>query len=251
MFTGNINSPVRTRAVSDQYFEGKVDYIIASDVGKRPAPQAYVVHQPAACVLPPHFHLEDQFQLVIRGSGKIGVHDLSTGSLHFAARHSGYGPLAPGLDGLAYLTIRAVTDTGMWALPESREKNIRQIPKRQITVTPANECVTGGCPPPSTITQVLIPPEESGIAAWSVVIAENQTFDIPYHAGNSGQFIYVFEGGLLHDSQVYEAGSCIWLDGDEQLKGCRTQELGVRLTAFQFPLSAVLPVEELMEQSQA
>src|SRR5689334_11266367 len=84
--------------------------------------QAYLVEQNAGWVLPVHFHLENQYQVVTGGSGTLGAHPVAPLYVHFASRESGYGPITAGPEGLAYLTLRVQGDAGAWYLPESRPR---------------------------------------------------------------------------------------------------------------------------------
>ena len=86
-------------------------------------PQAYVVENGSARrTLRIHFHLVDQFQLAVDGDATIGRSDLRRGIVHYADRHTPYGPLRYGSPGLAYLTLRAATDTGASYMPDAAEE---------------------------------------------------------------------------------------------------------------------------------
>jgi hypothetical protein len=88
----------------------------------RAAPQAFMVEMGAA--QPPlrtHFHVVDQFQVILRGSGRLGRHAVQPGAVHYADRLTPYGPLSAGADGLAYLTLRTISDTGAHYMPDSRD----------------------------------------------------------------------------------------------------------------------------------
>lgn len=86
------------------------------------APQAFMVEmgtdQPP---LGTHFHVVDQFQVIPRGSGRLGRHAIGPGSVHYADRLTPYGLLAAGRDGLAYVTLRSTTDTGAYYMPGRRD----------------------------------------------------------------------------------------------------------------------------------
>ena len=43
----------------------------------------------------PHFHVQDQFQVVAEGGGTLGRHAVAPIHVHYASRHTGYGPLRP------------------------------------------------------------------------------------------------------------------------------------------------------------
>jgi hypothetical protein len=129
------------------------------------SPTMFLVEQPPNVLLRAHFHAQNQFQLFVGGSGRIGSHPIRPLTVHYAGAYTGYGPLSSGPEGIAYFTIRAVFETGAFYMPESREKMIRG-PKRQLTsdpVPPADEASL------AALTDVqahdLIPLQSDGIAA--------------------------------------------------------------------------------------
>jgi len=93
----------------------------ASDA--RTGPQAYVVENGSARrTLRVHFHVVDQFQFVVDGAATIGRSDVSPGVVHYADRYTPYGPLRYGSRGLAYLTLRAATDTAASYMPDAADE---------------------------------------------------------------------------------------------------------------------------------
>lgn len=245
---GTSIAPVSSKQANDSTLKGHVDYLFRSEPGTRPAPQAYLVRQEQGWSIPPHFHLEDQYQLVVGGSGSIGVHLVRRGALHFASRHSGYGPVAAGPEGLSYLTLRAVTDSYLWELPENREKNLRELPKRQVTVQP-RVCASGELDQSQESLHVeeMIPPDDSGLGAWFLSNSKAEVVELPKQKAAGGRFIYVFEGDFTDGENEFSAGSCLWLDADEELNLCRSGTNGLQLCIAQFPRTALEPVESLLQ----
>src|SRR4051812_25288320 len=68
-----------------------------------PAPVAYLVEQAPHTELRAHFHVADQFQIFVSGSGRIGAHGASVGFGHFVGPYSGYGPIVGGDEGVGYM----------------------------------------------------------------------------------------------------------------------------------------------------
>src|SRR3977135_931018 len=56
-------------------------------------PHAYVSQWDPAWVSGPHFHENDQFQVVVAGKGKLGRRSLAPYSVHFSGAYTPYGPL--------------------------------------------------------------------------------------------------------------------------------------------------------------
>jgi hypothetical protein len=94
-------------------------------------PQAFMVEMGAATApLRTHFHVVDQFQVVVHGGGSLGRHRLAPGAVHYADALQPYGPLTAGPDGLAYLTLRATSDTGAWFTPDRRAELAERLAAR-------------------------------------------------------------------------------------------------------------------------
>lgn len=251
MKLGTLANPISTKQANDSTLKGQVDYLFKSEPGARPAPQAYLVSQTAGWSIPTHFHLEDQYQLVIGGAGKIGVHPVRRGALHFASRHSGYGPVAAGSEGLSYLTLRAVTDSYLWELPENREKNLRELPKRQATVEPKVFSGEQSRANDSLYVEEMIPPDGSGLGAWFLSSNQAEAISLPDQVSAGGRFLYVFEGSFTDGEHEFSAGSCIWLNPDESLESCQSGNNGVQICIAQFPRTALEPIESLLQNIPA
>ena len=97
----------------------RTDYL-ASPPGSG-GPQAFLVkmHEPGS-VIPPHFHVEDEFQVVVAGGGSLGKHALEGVAVHFAEAYTPYGPIRTGPDGLVFFTQRAIRACTRRSGPPSR-----------------------------------------------------------------------------------------------------------------------------------
>jgi len=123
------------------------DLIVAGDdADGNWRPQAFLVEQDAGSVILPHFHEENEFQVVVEGDGEFGRHPVRPVMVHYAGRHTGYGPIKSGSRGLWYFSLRAISDPGARFLPEAR-KEMEKGPKRQLLGE-------------------TIEPQPDGIAAW-------------------------------------------------------------------------------------
>ena len=82
-------------------------------------PQAFLVEMPEpGSVIPPHFHREDEFQVVVAGNGSLGKHALEGVAVHFADAYTPYGPIRVGPAGLTFFTLRARADPGAEYMPD-------------------------------------------------------------------------------------------------------------------------------------
>jgi hypothetical protein len=84
-------------------------------------PVAYLIESPPHKNSAPHFHQANQFQVVVAGGGHIGKDAVGMVSVHYASANTPYGPIAPGDDGIAYMTMRTGFDPGAKAMPQERE----------------------------------------------------------------------------------------------------------------------------------
>ena len=85
-----------TLANGTGYFKSE---FITSLAGEGVAPQSFLVEQDANSVILPHFHMQDEFQVVVQGEGSIGRHPVRALAVHYAGAHTGYGPITAGAEG--------------------------------------------------------------------------------------------------------------------------------------------------------
>lgn len=237
--TGSVEQRLSTRTFDHDHFHGWTEYLIDSDPQDKPAPQAFLVHQDPLWKLTPHFHKQEQFQLVVGGSGTLGAHALLPGSIHYATRETGYGPIVAGAGGLDYLTLRCITDPGAWYLPESREHQRKSVAKRQKW---AQATVDAQAHEP-LLTELLLQ-DDTGLAAWSMTLPPDSTMTAPPGAG-SGRFHVVLAGTArldTGDEDVVFRG-CFFASADEGPVRVRSGAAGLQLIVLQFPSSAVEAME--------
>jgi len=86
-------------------------------------PQAFLVDMPnEGSTIHPHFHDIDQFQVIVRGDGRLGPGPASPVAFHYADAFTPYGPIIGAKDGISFYTIRAACSTGYFPMPEARHK---------------------------------------------------------------------------------------------------------------------------------
>lgn len=228
-----------SREVRKPQFVGRVTDLIVPDAGSpAPRPQAFLVEQSAHWTLPAHFHVEHQFQLFVAGGGTIGKRPVEPLDVHYASPHSGYGPLISAGEGISYLTLRAVGDTGAWYLPQERENNLR-IPKVQAHGAPLDRASSQALATlASPTTQTLIAPIEGGPAAWLLRLGAGQQLAQPGgQADSGGRFVVVTRGGMRLDGGEVEALGVAWLDASETLV-LQAGAQGLEAVVMQFPRQA-------------
>src|SRR5665213_1317402 len=83
-------------------------------------PMAFLVEKDAAAIVKPHFHSADQYQVIVQGGGRLGVHDVATVSVHYTDSYSAYGPIVAAGEGISWFTLRNAGDPGARYMPAER-----------------------------------------------------------------------------------------------------------------------------------
>lgn len=154
------------------------DLILSGAGGEGWTPQAFLVEQDPHSTILPHYHEQNEFQVVVAGGGRFGRNDVKPVTAHYAGRHTGYGPIESGGEGLWYFSLRAHTDPGARFLPEWRDRMDKAQPKRHLM---GDVDAQKG---------VAIAPQADGIAAW--ISSRN---DFPCNA-KAARFYVVLSGEI-------------------------------------------------------
>jgi hypothetical protein len=206
--------------------------------GVFPLPQAFSVEQSPQSVSLPHFHDEDQFQVIAQGGGTLGRHAVGAFSVHYTNRQTGYGPIVAGEQGLTYFTLRQIATKGIWYLanPDAKEKLDRTAPKRQATVGPLNP------KPPEELralqaaqTDTLIEPHEDGLAAWVVRVPAGASVAAPAHPNGTGRYFMVLGGAMRIEGQDLPAQSVTFVSHDEKGFSIAATGEGAEVLVLQYP----------------
>lgn len=253
------------KAFRKDTFEGHITDIIATHQERRSGEQAFLVEQNPHWVTPAHYHLEQQFQVIMAGHGTIGRHEVAPLCVHYAAPQTAYGPIVAGPDGVSYLTLRMSGDTSAWYLhkPGSRERMQPGLKREQQHGAPqgsvsADELASLA----RTTVEVLIAPRPDGLAAHLLRIApdhhHNQDHDHlhtllaepaesarPAHAG---RYYVITQGTVSLDGQSAPACSVAFASADENMT-LHAGPQGAEVVVLQFPVQALAPVARPAPQS--
>lgn len=196
-------------------------------------PDVYVVDQGPGVTLPPHFHVANEFQVVLSGSGSFGNHAVQAISLHYAGAYSPYGPILAGDDGIGYMTIRKNYDPGARtmpaAMPELRAagRQPRDLVSDVLDVHPA-----AGAPECSPV----FAPEPDGLSASLYRLPPNAGVTGPDPASGGGQFWIVLDGAMRStDGATLPPRSCVFVSADERaqrIEAAPTAPLAVLVVQF-------------------
>lgn len=219
-------------------FKGSVTDLIATHEVRQPGPQAFLVQQSPNWGTPPHFHLEQQFQVVVAGEGAIGRHSVMPLTVHYAGPETGYGPINAGPEGLSYLTLRAEGDTGAWYLhkPGSRERMQPGLKREQLHGSPQNGIRDTALTALSAIqVQDMIPLRADGLSAKLIRLPRGETLPAPSVLPHGGRFFVITDGALDSDARQNLALSVIHVPPEETFQAKAGAE-GAEVLILQFPV---------------
>ncbi len=185
-------------------------YYFRTPEGGSPSPQAFLVEQGANEVVLPHFHEQNQFQVIVHGGGSVGRRVAAPITVHYAGAYTGYGPITSGDDGLWYLTLRPMMDNGPLYVHQSRDK-MKAGPKKHFQSPPIDTMPEGKLtklaqPEAQTIN---VDPEGPTVEVLRVPPQQRQTAANPALGG--GQFFFVTGGSLQSNGKEYPKWSCLWV----------------------------------------
>jgi hypothetical protein len=204
----------------------------------RDGPQAYLAVQGAAVDdIPTHFHSVEQFQYFVTGTGTIGGRRVEGGFVHYADRYTPYGPLCAGPAGMTYATLRPCHDTGVFVMPEARDRLaalLRGAEDRRQHVIDLRR-------PPGV-------PGRTGRPAWDELLHGPDGFRVavvglPGGAVSesitvvgAGAYVLVVSGALVGDGAPLGAGAVTWRAAGATFSAVAT-DAGTRVALLQFPVA--------------
>lgn len=210
------------------------------DSGRDPAfsPTVFLVEQAPHVSLRTHFHRQDQFQLFVRGGGRLGPHDVTALTAHYAGAYTGYGPLVAGPEGLAYFTLRPVWETGSLTMKEHPHE-MRRGPKRALHSAPARTAALGELLAlPAPVVEELIPRQPDGVAARLHSLPPAATLRLQADPGHAGQFHVVVAGSVEVDGRLLTDWASMFVAAGETPPAIRAGARGAQLACLQFPPKA-------------
>jgi len=226
----------KQRIRDDGNWTARVDYLVSPpDAPERP--QAFISEQGPGRHLPTHFHYTDQFQVFIRGGGTNGHHPISPYQVHFARKHTPYGPLnADQETGCWFFTLRPRRDPGAQYLSENREK-LESIPNRmpwQISADvrfPADSIAASSA-------QIEGVDDERGLAGTAISLRSNASTLAPSAQNSDGQYIVVLEGSIVYGGKEFDSKTLVYVAPGEAPFELVSGAKGMQAVALNFPRAA-------------
>ncbi|MFN7091375.1 MAG: hypothetical protein ACK4P4_12545 [Allorhizobium sp.] len=209
--------------------------------------QAFRIDMSSDMVLESHFHIVDQFQIFMAGSGTIGRDQAHMITAHYADHHTGYGPLVAGTQGMSYLTLRSKTDAGLVKLSEPDVRDRLKPTKRRHRVSSA---VTLSIPPVlkhlEEVKVETVMEEKLGDEGMTVKVyrmgAGHET-PAPLTEGTGGYYIIVMNGSLIIAGTELRPWSLLFVRHTDAPPMMKAGEEGLEAMVSVFPVQ-----DEWMQQ---
>jgi hypothetical protein len=192
-------------------------------------PMAFLVEQDPGSTATAHYHRADQFQIVVGGRAMMGTHEVRPVSVHFAGKHTAYGPIRADTEtGVHYFTLRNGFDPGARFMAEADNRvALRAVPARRH-----RESVAG---PLEQKTGAIIGPETDGMGAWRYRAAAGERVIGPDPAWGKGQYWIVVDGAMTVEGKEIPRLSCLFVWPDEAPFNACAGPDGIDVVAMQFP----------------
>lgn len=206
-------------------------------------PMAFLVEKEAGAVVKPHFHQADQYQVVVQGSGRLGIHDVGSLAVHYTDAYSAYGPIVAAEDGVAWFTLRNAWDPGARYMPEHRAQ-LRaaraSYQHREATCGPLPSLSEAEL---ASLTEAsvtpLIAPMPNGTGTWRYAVPPNGSVCGPDPVDGGGQFWLVASGAVsVNGSALLPVHSCAFVGPHDGAASITAGPCGADLLCLQFPRRA-------------
>lgn len=204
-------------------------------------PMAFLVEKDPAAIVKPHYHQADQYQVVVQGGGRLGIHDVSSISVHYTGRYSAYGPIIAADEGISWFTLRNTWDPGARYMPAYRDK-LRAARARWQH----KEATCGPISVLSDADRMVLPrvkgceviqAEEDGLGTWHYSVPPGGSIVGPNPATGGGQFWLVAAGTIECGSEgSVGVNSCVFVSPDNEAATLTAGPEGADLICMQFPL---------------
>ena len=185
-----------------------------------------------------HFHVRDQFQVVVAGKGRIGRHDLAPYCVHFTRAYTPYGPLVTDGAGLTFMVMRAHLDEGAQHFPEALEQ-LKSVPDRepwQVTRSVTFPTLQSGTAAADAVLQAVSGlTDDRGLAAYALSMKPNAAVLAPDPARGDGQYLIVVKGSLLHHDKEHKALALVFVEPKEGPFRVHAGPQGLEALVLNFP----------------
>ena len=203
-------------------------------------PMAFLVEKQAGAVVKPHFHQADQFQVIVQGGGRLGLHDVGCVAVHYTDPFTAYGPIVASDEGVSWFTLRNSWDPGAQYMPAERER-LRaaraRYQHREATAGPRpalSAAELAGVTEAGCMTVLEHTPD--GLGSWRYLVPGLGAMTGPDPTDGGGQFWLVLAGtAAVTGSVLLPAQSCVFVGPNDPALGVTAGEEGAEMLCLQFP----------------
>jgi hypothetical protein len=206
-------------------------------------PMAFLVEKDAAAITRPHFHAADQYQVIVQGGGRLGIHDVATVSVHYTDAYSAYGPIVAAGEGISWFTLRNAWDPGARYMPaeraQLREARAR-FQHREATCGPLAPLTEAELAALTDVSgSAVIEEAKDGLGTWRYTVQPGGVAAGPDPATGGGQF-WLVSSGTAHvpGGALLPANSCVFVAPDDAALEMFAGPAGADLLCMQFPKHA-------------
>ncbi len=221
---------------------GTVFFGPRSSTSKAPGPQATMTDMSPNETIVPHFHGITQFQLFPAGSGKMGKAgaELRPLTVQYKDRHTAYGPVVAGPQGLSFMALRIKTgDSAPVYLDKPGYREKLQPSKRRnwisepvdLSTAPVMEHRAEAAWEPLFDAEKI----DDEMAAHMLRLGANMSTLGPEPATSGGYYVFVANGTALHDNEELPLWSMIAVESSEEKFVIRAGSKGLEALVLQYP----------------
>jgi hypothetical protein len=199
-----------------------------------PLPNCKLIEQEPHTVIRAHFHIVNQFQVVVAGEGTFGRFVGRPISVQYSGAYTGYGPITASAKGLHYMVFRSGIDHEARYMPESRDR-LRGAPRHKMAGPVAPFTSDGSGNPLMLAERTVLEREADGMAASLIWLPPNSNFTGSAPLGGGGQFHYIVSGTACFNGQELKDGAVVHIGTDEGPANFIAGASGTELLFMQFP----------------
>ena len=196
-------------------------------------PQAFLVDMPdEGSTIHPHFHDVDQFQVIVRGGGRLGPGPASPVAFHYADAFTPYGPIIGAKEGIGFFTIRANCANGYYPMPEARGK-MKTKPGRNLA---GRFDIDKPLPAANQSTRErLLESKPDNVLVVGIRMGANATASgEPTNGGD--QYYLVCTGSLIQNGKESPQNTLIRLEHGEPTPSLTAGSKGANVLMLQLPM---------------
>ena len=200
--------------------------------GATDEPVAFLAESSPQRLLRTHYHVVDQFQIIVKGGGVLGKHKLAIHAVHFSRAHTPYGPIVNNEQGIGFLTLRARHDPGAQFIPERTEalKSVADRNPWQVTEVPKFE--GEGEVALNAFSEIK---DDKGLAAYSLKLKPRVKTSAPDPSNSEGQYLVITKGSLIYEGKENKAITIVFVKPHEKSFQLEAGQDGLEALVLNFP----------------